>query len=48
MSMFDVLGIKHIHNNPYFPQGNRRIENVHIFPMYTIAKVYLWYSTQMG
>ena len=31
MSLFDTLGIKHIYSNPYYPQGNGRIENVHNF-----------------
>ena len=26
MSVFDTLGIKHINSNPYYPQGNGRIE----------------------
>ena len=26
------LGIKHIYSNPYRPQGNSRIENIHNFP----------------
>ena len=38
MSVFNTLGIKHIYSNPYYPQGNGRIENVHNFLKYTIAK----------
>ena len=38
MSMFDTLGIKHINSNPYYPQGNVGIENVHNFLKCTIAK----------
>ena len=38
MSVFDTLGIKHIYSNPYYPQGNGRIENVHYFLKCTIAK----------
>ena len=38
LSMFDTLGIKHIYSNPYYPQGNGRIENVHNFLKCTMAK----------
>ena len=38
MSVFDTLGIKCIYSNPYYPQGNGRIENVHNFLKCTIAK----------
>ena len=38
ISVFDILGIKHIYSNPYYPQGNGRIENVHNFLKLTIAK----------
>ena len=31
MSVFDTLGIKYIYSNPYYPQGNWRIENVHYY-----------------
>ena len=31
MSVFNTLGIKHIYSNPYYPQGNGGIENVHKF-----------------
>ena len=39
MSMFDTFGINHIYSNPYHPQGNGRIENVHNFLKCTIAKL---------
>ena len=32
------LGIKCIHSNPYWPQGNSRIENVHNFLKRTVTK----------
>ena len=32
------LGIKHIYSNPYQPQGNSRIENVHNFLKQTLTK----------
>ena len=32
------LGIKHIYSNPYRPQGNSRIENVHNFLKRTLTK----------
>ena len=32
------LGIKHIYSNPYQPQGNSRIENVHNFLKRTLTK----------
>ena len=38
MSVFDTLGIKHIYSNPYYPQGNGGIENVHIFLKHTIMR----------
>ena len=38
MSVFDTLGTEHIHSNPYYPQGNGRIENIHNFLECTIAK----------
>ena len=38
MSVFDSLGIKCIYSNPYYPQGNGRIENVHNFLKHTIVK----------
>ena len=38
MSAFDLLGIKHIYSNPYYPKGKSRIENVHNFLKYTIVK----------
>ena len=38
MSVFDTLGIKCIYSNPYYPQGNGRIENVHNLLKCTIAK----------
>ena len=38
MSVFDTLGIKCIYSNPYYPQGNGRIENVHNFLKHTIMK----------
>ena len=33
------LGIKYIYSNPYRPQGNSRIENVHNFLKRTLTKV---------
>ena len=36
--MFDSLCIKHIDSNPYYPQGNQRIENIHNFPQGTIPR----------
>ena len=38
MSVFNTLGIKCIYSNPYYPQGSDRIENVHDFLKYTVAK----------
>ena len=38
MSVFNTLGIKCIYSNPYYLQGNGRIENVHNFLKCTIAK----------
>ena len=38
MSVFDTVGIKCIYSNPYYPQGNERIENIHSFLKHTIAK----------
>ena len=38
MSVFNMLGIKHSYSNPYYPQGNGRIENVHNFLKHIIAK----------
>ena len=32
------LGIKHIYSNPYRPQGNSRMENVHNFLKRTLTK----------
>ena len=34
-----TLGIKHIYKNPYYPQGNGRIENAHKFLKHTIVKI---------
>ena len=31
ISVFDTLGIKHTYSNPYYPERNGRIENVHNF-----------------
>ena len=45
ISVFDTLGIKHIYSNPYFPQGNGRIDNLHNFLKCTIAK--FTYSSQI-
>ena len=45
MSVFNTLGMKCIYSNPYYPQGNRRIENVHNFLKHTIAK--FTYSSQL-
>ena len=36
--MFNTLGIKSIYSNPYYPQGNGRIENVNNFLKHTIVK----------
>ena len=33
------LGIKYIYSNPYWPQGNSRIENVHNFLKRTLTKL---------
>ena len=38
MFVFDTLGVKHIYSSPYYPQGNRRTENIHNFLKHTIAK----------
>ena len=38
MSVFDTLGIKRIYNKPCYPIGNSRIENVHNFLKWTMAK----------
>ena len=38
MSVFNNVGIKCIKSNPYYPNGNGRIENVHNFLKCTIAK----------
>ena len=38
MTVFDNLGIKRIYRNPYYLRGNGKIENVHIFLKWTIAK----------
>ena len=38
ISVFDTLGIKGIYSNPYYPQGNGRIENIQNFLKCTIAK----------
>ena len=38
MCVFDNLNIKHIYSNPYYPQGNGKIENVHNLIKCTIAK----------
>ena len=38
LSVFDTLDIKHIYNNPYYPEGNGRIGNIYNFPKCTIAK----------
>ena len=38
ISVLNTIGIKHIYSNPYYPQGNGRIENVHNFLKCTIAK----------
>ena len=43
--MFDTLGIKHIYRNPYYLQGNGRIENIHNFLKHTIMK--FTYSSQL-
>ena len=32
------LGIKHLYSNPYRPQGNFRIDNVHNFLKRTLTK----------
>ena len=38
MPMFDSLGVRCIYNNPYYPKGNSRIENIHNFLKCTTAK----------
>ena len=38
ISVFNSLGIKCIYSNPYYPQVNWRIENIHNFLKCTIAK----------
>ena len=38
LSVFNTLGIKHIYSNPYYPQGNGRIEHVCNFLKHTITK----------
>ena len=38
ISVFNTLSIKHIYSNPYYPQGNGRIEIIHNFLNHTIAK----------
>ena len=38
MSVINTMGIKGIYSNPYYPQGNVRIENVHNFLKCTLAK----------
>ena len=45
MSVFNTLGLKGIYGNPYYPQGNGRIENVHNFIKHTIVK--FTYSSQL-
>ena len=45
MSVFDTLGIKSIYSNPYYSQGNGRIENIHNLLKHTIAK--FSYSSQL-
>ena len=45
MSVFDTLGVESIYSNPYYPQGNGRVENVHNFLKCTIAK--FTYSSQL-
>ena len=42
MSVFNTLGIKCIDSNPYYPQGNGRIENIHKFHKVHICGVHLW------
>ena len=46
MSVFDNLGIKCIYSNPYYPNGNSKIENVHYLLKCTIAK--FTYTSQLG
>ena len=38
MSVFDLLGIKCIYSNPYYPKDSSRIENIHNFLKCTITK----------
>ena len=38
ISVFNSLGIKCIYSNPYYPQGNGRIDNVHNFLICIIVK----------
>ena len=40
------LGIKHIYSNPYRPQGNSRIENVHNFLKRILTKFLSSYDTE--
>ena len=40
-TVLQQLGIKHIFSNPYRPQGNSHIENVHNFLKRTLSNFYL-------
>ena len=42
------LGIKHIFSNPYRPQGNSPIENIHNFLKRTLTKFLSSSGAQMG
>ena len=46
MSVFDILSIKCIYSNPYYPKDNSKIENIHNMLKYTIAK--FTYDCQLG
>ena len=38
MAVFETVHIRKINSNPYYPRGNSRIENVHNFLTWTMAK----------
>ena len=46
MSVFDILGIKCIYSNPYYPQGNGKIENIYNFLEHTIVR--FTYGSQLN
>ena len=45
LSVFNTLGIKCLYSNPYYLQGNGRIENIHNFLKCTIME--FSYSSQL-